>query len=185
MNLSRNLSGITVNQRVSDGYINATALATAHKQATGKRKDVANWLENKRTQETLQHLSCVTSIPVTALYQVIQGGIPENQGTWLHPKLSTRFAIWLSDDFGFEVENWVEQWMTTGKNPIAQTPQPVPEPEILLPTEQELAYMRSRAWEKSEMMGLPVSTEKVKQRTGYRRAIDIVRSLAQQSNQTL
>jgi len=69
--------------------------------------------------------------------------------------------------------------------PIAQAPQPAPEPEILLPTEQELAYMRSRAWEKSEMMGLPVSTEKVKQRTGYRRAIDIVRSLAQQSNQTL
>ena len=184
MNLTHSLSGINVNQRAIDGYINATALATAHKQATGKRKDVANWLENKRTQETLEHLSKAVRIPVIELYQVFQGAPENGGGTWLHPKLSVRFAIWLSDDFGFEVENWVEQWMTTGKNPIAQTPQPAPEPEILLPTEQQLAYMRSRAWEKSEMMGLPVPLESIKKKTGYRRAIDIARSLAQQ-NQTL
>lgn len=69
--------------------------------------------------------------------------------------------------------------------PIAQTPQPASEPEILLPTEQQLAYMRSRAWEKSELMGLPVPLESIKKKTGYRRAIDIARSLAQKSSQTL
>jgi len=46
-----------------------------------------------------------------------------------------------------------------------------------MPTEQELDYMRSRAWEKAEMMGSPVSVESVKQKTGYRRAIDVVQSL--------
>lgn len=184
MNLTHNLSGIAVNQRAIDGYINATALTTAHKEATGQRKDVANWLSNKRVQQTLEHLSSITGIPVTGLYQVFQGGIPENQGTWLHPKLSVRFAIWLSDDFGFQVENWVEQWMTTGKNPIAQQPIATSvELPIIMPTEQELDYMRSRAWEKAEMMGLSVSVEAVRQKTGYRRAIDAVRSLAK--SQTL
>lgn len=87
MNLTHNLSGVAVNQRVIDGYINATALTTAHKQATGQRKDVANWLSNKRVQETLKHISSTTAVPVTELYQVLQGGIPEEQGTWIHPRL--------------------------------------------------------------------------------------------------
>lgn len=54
---------------------------------------------------------------------------------------------------------------------------------LILPTEKELDYMRSRAWEKSEMMGLPVSLEKIKQRTGYRRAIDVMRNLQVQAEQ--
>lgn len=75
--------------------------------------------------------------------------------------------------------------MLTGKNPIAQQPIPTPaELPIVMPTEKELDYMRSRAWEKAEMMGVQVPIEKIKQRTGYRRAIDIVRSLAQ-NNQTV
>lgn len=183
MNLTHNLSGIAVNQRVIDGYINATALTTAHKQATGQRKDVANWLSNKRVQQSLEHLSKVVSIPVTELYQVFQGGIPEEQGTWLHPKLSVRFAVWLSDDFGFQVENWVEQWMTEGKNPIAQQPVPTVKLPVIMPTQKELDYMRSREWEKLEMQSVRVNPEEVKQRSGYRRAIDIARSFGEKANQ--
>lgn len=73
MNLTHNLSGISVNQRAIDGYINATALASAHKESTGKRKDVAEWLKTKRTQETLEHLNSITGIPVIELYQVFGG----------------------------------------------------------------------------------------------------------------
>ncbi|MGD1939556.1 MAG: hypothetical protein ACFCA4_18685, partial [Cyanophyceae cyanobacterium] len=28
--------------------------------------------------------------------------------------------IWLSDEFGYLVEEWIEEWMTTGKNPLTQ-----------------------------------------------------------------
>lgn len=45
--------------------------------------------------------------------------------------------------------------------------------------------MRSRAWEASEMMGLPVPAEKIKQRTGYRRATDIVRAMAERAQNAL
>jgi hypothetical protein len=96
--------------RSLDGYVNATAMASAHKARTGQQRNVAHWFENKRTKETLEHLSSVIGIPITELYQVFQGGTPENQGTWIHPKLAVRFGMWLSDEFGLAVENWVEEW---------------------------------------------------------------------------
>lgn len=113
--INHDVNGLTVGQQESDGYINATRLTHAHKQMTGQRRDVANWLSNKRVQETINHLSVVTGIPVTGLYKVVQGGTPDKQGTWIHPKLATRFAIWLSDDFGLMVEEWVHKWSTNPK----------------------------------------------------------------------
>jgi hypothetical protein len=105
-----------VEQRQSDGYINATALSKAHGLTTGKRRDVSEWLENKRTKETLSHLSSKTGIPVFELYQVFQGSPENGGGTWIHPKLAVRFGIWLSDEFGYLVEQWVEEWLTGGKS---------------------------------------------------------------------
>ncbi len=182
MNLSHNLSGITVDQRVSDGYISATAMATAHKRATGKQKNVADWLRNKRTQESLDHLGSNMGIPILELYQVFEGAPENGGGTWLHPRLSVRFAMWLSDDFGYQVENWVEQWMMEAKNPIAhQSQTTTPELPVVMPTQKELDYMRSRAWEKAEMMGTPVSAETVKRKTGFRWASDIVARFQEQA----
>lgn len=181
-NLTHNLSGISVSQRVIDGYINATALTTAHKQATGQRKDVANWLVNKRVQQSLEHLTSITGIPVIDLYQVFQGSPELGGGTWLHPKLSVRFAIWLSDDFGYQVECWVENWMFNSKLPIAQTPssqlQSLP---VIMPTEEETEYMRSRVWEKEEMASWPVPAKNPLKRSGYRRAIDVMKTMQQKS----
>ena len=49
------------------------------------------------------------------LVEIIQGGKPESQGTFVHPKLALRFGIWLSDEFGYMVEQWFEEW-ATGKS---------------------------------------------------------------------
>lgn len=113
--INHEVDGLTVGQQKENGYINATRLTQAHKQMTGQRRDVANWLSNKRVQETLNHLSLNTGIPVNQLYQVFQGSPENGGGTWLHPKLATRFAIWLSDDFGLMVEEWVHEWSTNPK----------------------------------------------------------------------
>lgn len=116
--IAHNINDSVVEQRRLDGYINVTALATAYKLATGKRRDVAHWLELERTKETLAHLNSITGIPVIELYQVFRGSPSNGGGTWIHPKLAIRFGIWLSDDFGFMIEEWVEQWLTTGQSPI-------------------------------------------------------------------
>jgi hypothetical protein len=116
--IAHNINNSVVEQRQSDGYINATALTRAYKLETGKRRDVGHWLELERTKETLEHLSSITGIPVIELYQVFRGSPSGGGGTWIHPKLAIRFGIWLSDEFGYLVEEWVEQWLTTGQSPI-------------------------------------------------------------------
>lgn len=108
--ISRKIDGITVGQKRKDGYVNATALADAHYKATGVRRDVNHWLDVKRTQESIEHLSLKTGIPGFKLVEAKKG---RYGGTWIHPRLSVRFAMWLSDDFGYLVEEWIEQWLTT------------------------------------------------------------------------
>jgi hypothetical protein len=100
---------VGVDQRQKDGYVNATHLCKAHREKTGERKDPSEWLSNKSAQSAIHKLSTVTGIPVTALVEVRQGG--NHQGTWIHPRLAVRFAMWLSDDFSLQVEDWVHQWM--------------------------------------------------------------------------
>lgn len=116
--ISRSLHGSPVEQRQRDGYINATALSSAYKLATGKRRDVAHWLELERTTETLNHLSSITGIPVIELYQSFRGSPENGGGTWIHPKLAVRFGIWLSDEFGYQVEQWVEEWVLKGQSTV-------------------------------------------------------------------
>jgi hypothetical protein len=58
--IAHNINNSVVEQRRLDGYINATALTRAYRLETGKRRDVSEWLSNKRTQESLEHLSSVT-----------------------------------------------------------------------------------------------------------------------------
>lgn len=115
----RPVNGVRVQQRRADGYVDATAMSKAYFSGTGQRRDVSEWLSNERTKETIKHLSLKTGIPAFKLVEAVPG---RYGGTWIHPKLAVRFAIWLSDDFGYLVEQWVEEWLTTGRNPIEVNP---------------------------------------------------------------
>lgn len=118
LKFERPVNGVLVEQRANDGYVNATSLAKAHQLGGGQRRDVSEWLENAATKRSVDHLSLKTGIPAFKLVQAKPG---RYGGTWIHPRLSVRFAIWLSDDFGFLVEEWVEEWLTTGQKPITFT----------------------------------------------------------------
>ena len=110
--ITREMHGVIVPQENQDGYINATALAKAYKQATGKRKDPSNWLRSKQAKEYIAYVASVTQICVTLLVQIKQGGNLETieQGTWIHPKLALAYASWLSPEFQYQVTEWIEQW---------------------------------------------------------------------------
>lgn len=101
-----------------DGYINITALAKAYFEKTGIRRDTHEWLRSKRTQESLEHLSTKLNIPVSELVRVVKGGFDRQQGTYVHPRMSVRFAIWLSDEIGFIVEEWIDDWKTGKLRPM-------------------------------------------------------------------
>ena len=93
----------------NDRYGSLTDMA----QASGKL--FGHWHNLKSTKSYLAALESVIAIPITDLVQVIQGGDPQNQGTWGHPKVAIRFAQWCSDEFAVQVDVWTDELMTTGK----------------------------------------------------------------------
>lgn len=93
-------------QRAVDGYINATEMC---KSVDKKLNDYGRL---GSTKAFLDELFSVTGIPVTELVQVVQGGIPELQGTWVHPQVAINLGQWLSPKFAVAVSKWVLDWMT-------------------------------------------------------------------------
>lgn len=102
--------GSLIQQRASDGYINATAMC----QASGRL-----WADYNRlaaTQAFFGALSTDMGIPISDIVQSIRGGDPALQGTWVHPQVAVHLAQWLSPQFAVKVSQWVFEWMS-GKAP--------------------------------------------------------------------
>lgn len=106
-NIIKTWNGRTIRIR-SDRYVSLTDMAKA------SDKSFRHWNENKATHSYLAALSGVVGIPTTDLVQVFQGGDPQKQGTWGHPKVALRFAQWCSDEFAVQVDFWIDELLTTG-----------------------------------------------------------------------
>ncbi|BBD59000.1 KilA-like protein [Nostoc sp. HK-01] len=113
--ISYELYGIIVQQRICDGYVNATQLCKAHKEITGEEKLPKYWLILESTKDILIKLSEIVSMPVESLVEVTQG---KYGGTWLHPRLVVRFTMWLNNDFSLQVEDWVQKWFSAEQKPV-------------------------------------------------------------------
>lgn len=100
--------------------------------ANGKQSN--DWLRLKGTQEYLSAFSTVTGIPVTELLQVVQGGSPEEQGTWAHQKIAIRFAQWCSVEFAIQVDFWIDELLTIGKVELSPQEPKLPSRELALET---------------------------------------------------
>lgn len=97
-------------QRVTDGYVNATAMC----KAAGKP-----WRDYARLSTTkpfIDELSNAVGLPHGALIQQIglaeSAGNPYLQGTWVHPQVAVNLAQWLSPKFAVLVSQWVADWMS-------------------------------------------------------------------------
>ena len=95
-----------IHQRVKDGYINATAMC----KAAGK--EWSNYNKATSTNEFLEALEADLQIGRSGLVQSIKGGVPELQGTWIHPQVAIHLAQWLSPIFAVRVSKWVMDWMS-------------------------------------------------------------------------
>ncbi len=87
-----------------DGYVNATALC---KQAGKLFKD---YHKTKTTKAFLEELSAVENILLTTLVQVKQGGLPQEQGTWVHELIAINLAQWLSPKYGVLVAKVMQKF---------------------------------------------------------------------------
>jgi len=113
--ISHEIEGKLVPQRAQDGYINATAMC----KAVGK--NFADFRRLNTTEAFLTELSSDMGIPITGLVLTVQGGKPQEQGTWVHPDAAVNLGQWLSPKFAVAVAKWVRDWMT-GKVPNGGMP---------------------------------------------------------------
>lgn len=93
-------------QRAYDGYVNATAICKAC------NKQFNDYARLSQTTAFLNELYSETGIPVSELIQSVKGGVPQLQGTWVHPQVAMSLAQWASPKFAVLVSKWVFDWMS-------------------------------------------------------------------------
>jgi len=59
-------------------------------------KLIADYSRLVTTKAFITELSSAVGIPDHGLIQSIVGGIPQLQGTWVHPQIAVHLAQWLS-----------------------------------------------------------------------------------------
>jgi hypothetical protein len=109
--IQREVNNSVIDQRSTDGYINATELCRAAGKLWG------HYYANASTTEYLTELETDIGIPISELIQSVKGGSGA-QGTWVHPHIAIHLAQWLSASFAVKVSKWVYEWMS-GKAPAA------------------------------------------------------------------
>ncbi|MEI7795177.1 MAG: KilA-N domain-containing protein [Methylococcaceae bacterium] len=104
-----------------DAWINATAIA----KQFGKKPET--YLKTERTQEYIaallksmfnieESVALKSATKQNQIVRIVQGGKPEYQGTWIHPKLAIDFARWLSADFAVWCDLQVEKILTSDQS---------------------------------------------------------------------
>ena len=103
--------GAVIQQRLNDGYINATAMCKAASRL------LADYTRLRSTQEFLAELSGSMGIPIDLLVRTISTGPNEHRGTWVHPQVAINLGQWVSAPFAVKVSEWVFEWLSgRGKN---------------------------------------------------------------------
>ncbi len=111
------INSVSVQQRLDDGYIHATAMC----KAAGKLFNDYSRLDT--TKAFMAALSAGTGIPVSILIKTLRGGNGP-QGTWVHPKVAIHLAQWLSPEFAVQVSTWVFDWLSTRARPVQEDAPP-------------------------------------------------------------
>lgn len=114
--IDRQIDNNVIQQRLLDGYINGTAIC----KSAGK--EMKHYLSNQTTKEYLSELASEVGIPTSALIQIVRGGVPELQGTWVHPYVATHLAQWADAKVAVKVNIWITEWMNGNIKPQATMP---------------------------------------------------------------
>ena len=116
--ISRKIDGLTIGQRDSDGYVNATAMCQ------GASKRIQDYWDNKGTKSFLHEVSEITGISVNTLVESRKGRGLES-GTWVHPQVAINLGQWCSPKFAALVSKWVLDWMMISVQGQRQTGEPI------------------------------------------------------------
>lgn len=104
--IRRNINDIFIALRLTDGYINATALCEAYD------KELEDYTRLKATNEFMKELSREIETPISQLMQPFESSNSTIKGVWVHPLLAINLAQWVSPQLGIVVPQWVFLWMS-------------------------------------------------------------------------
>lgn len=102
----RTINDTCIALRLTDGYINATALCNACD------KDIEDYIHRRATNEFMKELSRDTEIPVSQLIKPFESSNRVINGMWVHPLLAINLAQWASPQLGVAIPQWVFLWMS-------------------------------------------------------------------------
>lgn len=110
----RPLGQFKVEQRTKDGMFNATALLNQWNQSNGDKKEITKFFDNNNTKEFIDALLEEEKLNTQNFAYLKSKG--RNGGTWMHPILFVKFAMWLNPRFEVQVIKFVYDQMLKYRN---------------------------------------------------------------------
>jgi hypothetical protein len=97
--------------------VNATEMA----KPFGDSKDPKHWLSNQSTKDFIATLSEVRNLTSADLLDIRRGGLPNQQGTYMHEDVAMEFARWLHPRFGIWCNDQIKELLQNGKVELNNT----------------------------------------------------------------
>jgi len=108
------MGNFLVEQRTKDSMFNATNLLKQWNDASGEKKEITKFFDNDNTKEFISALMEEENLNTqNSAYLKTRGN---NGGTWMHPILFVKFAMWLNPRFEVQVIKFVYDQMLKYRN---------------------------------------------------------------------
>lgn len=108
VNITRKLNDFDVVQRTKDSMFNATALLRQWNNDQRESKEITKFFENKQTKEFINVLVNEENLHTqNSAYVKSRASRGDKAGTWMHPYLFIKFAMWLNPKFEYHVIKFV------------------------------------------------------------------------------
>jgi hypothetical protein len=128
--ISRSWNGTPISRRVTDGYVNATAMCKAN------NKQWSKYRESDRCQTYLDALAETSEIRMFDLIESRQG---QGGGTWVHPQVAVDLARWISAPFAVWMDGWfLESVQQAQPTPVETTAPRLREAEVIALVERSI-----------------------------------------------
>lgn len=115
--MTRPMGCFSVEQRTKDGMFNATALLKQWNESAGEKKEIKKFFENQSTKEFIAALIEEENLDgQKSAYVKSKASRGKNVGTWMHPILFVKFAMWLNPRFEVQVIKFVYDQMIFFRN---------------------------------------------------------------------
>lgn len=102
------MGNFEVLQRTKDGFFNATKLLKQWNESLGMKKEVSKFFELEQTNEFINVLMIEENLHTQELtYVKSKASRGDNSGTWMHPILFIKFAMWINPRFEYFVIKFV------------------------------------------------------------------------------